>query len=153
MKIQIKIHAIMKSWNVCKKHEIYDKSMQNQSQKASQRGPGRPKRAQRRPRDVQKAPKCVKEGSRRRKCRFSRVLQLKMGAQRHPRGGQGVQNEPRGVAEASKRRPRASSNKYTSLENVCENAFKNIPASMKYIVKTDIALNVPKPEKHTVKLQ
>ena len=82
--------------------------MQNQSPKASKRAPGRPKRAQRRPRDVQKAPKSVKEGSRRRKCRFSRVLQLKMGAQRHPRGVQGVQNDPRGMPEASKRRPRVS---------------------------------------------
>ena len=33
---------------------------------------------------------------------------MKMTAKRHPRGIQGVQNEPRGMPEASKRRPRVS---------------------------------------------
>ena len=67
-----------------------------------------PNASQRRPRGVQKTPKSVKEASRRRKGRFSRVLQLKMGSRRHPRGVQGVQNEPKSVPEAPTRRPRPS---------------------------------------------
>ena len=59
-----------------------------------------------RPRGVQKTPKSVKEASRRRKGRFSRVLLLKLGW--HPRGVQGIQNEAKCVLEASRRRPRAS---------------------------------------------
>ena len=39
------------------------------------------------------------------KARFYRVLQLKMGPRRHPRGVQGIQNEPKCVPEASQRRP------------------------------------------------
>ena len=79
--------------NVCEtKHEIHDKSVQNESPKPPQKIPGRPKLAQTCPRGFQKAPKSDKEASRGRRDRFSHVIQLKIGAQRHPRGGQGVQN-------------------------------------------------------------
>ena len=77
-------------------------------QEVCRRGAHGPRGAHTLPRGVQKAAKSVKEALRRRKGRVSLVLQLKMGAQRHPKGAQGVQNEPRGIPEASRRRPRVS---------------------------------------------
>ena len=82
--------------------------MTDQFKMAGKRDPKGVQGVQNEPNGIQKAPKSVKETSRRRKCRFTRVLQLKMGAQRHPRVVQGVQNDPRGMPEASKRRPRVS---------------------------------------------
>ena len=48
---------------------------------------------------------------------------------RHPRGGQGVENLPRGIPEASKRHLRASSNKYTNtiLEQVLKMCARMYP--------------------------
>ena len=85
-----------------------------------------PEVSQRLPESPQKWQRRSKGG---RRGRFSRVLQLKMGAQSHPRGGQGVENLPRGIPEASKRHLRASSNKYTNtiLEQVLKMCARMYP--------------------------
>ena len=94
--------------------------------------------------------------------------------QRRSKGGAGVDLvvfysskwEPKGILEAaraskicpeaSQKRPKASKSiikqvykhySWTSLENVCQNVSKSMPESMKYQVKIDMVLNVPKPEK------
>ena len=89
-----------------------------------------------------------------------------MRARSRPKGGQDVQNEPRGVPEASRKPPKVTKKLQggagVDLVMVYKSKWEpkgileaaraskispSMPESMKYQVKIDMVLNVPKPEK------